>query len=152
MSLLPRNKLELCIFASRPSRHHVDTQSLKNHPTFFVSNFLKCQFHITELLHTIELIHLNIIGTTLYKDIMPYINKIHGYGCILSILCSPLKNKTPQNFTIANFGHPVSKPWTLDPAVYITYYFLLYQITSILWFYLSDYSAGKQHMLATPTR
>ena len=36
------------------------------------------------------------------KNIMPYFNNnIHVVG---SILWSPLKNRTPQNFTIANLG------------------------------------------------
>ena len=33
------------------------------------------------------------------------------YGANLNISCSPLKNKTPKHFIIANFGHPVSKSW-----------------------------------------
>ena len=41
---------------------------------------------------------------------MPYFNnQIDVYHCNLSILWSPLKNRTPQNFTIAYFGHTVSK-------------------------------------------
>ena len=49
---------------------------------------------------------------TLYGDIMPYFDKfIHVYGWNVSILWSPLKIWTPQNLTIANFRHPVSKSW-----------------------------------------
>ena len=56
--------------------------------------------------------HLNIIPMTLFNDIKPDFNElIHVYGCYLSTLLSPLKNWTPQNFTIVNFGHPVSKSW-----------------------------------------
>ena len=36
--------------------------------------------------------------------------------CDLNVLWSPLKNRIPQNFAIANFGHPVSKSW-LRPCV-----------------------------------
>ena len=65
----------------------------------------------------IEYFHLHIIPMTLYEDILPYLDKfMHVYGLNLSILWSILKNWTPQNFTIANFGHPVSesrlRPWT----------------------------------------
>ena len=43
---------------------------------------------------------------------MPYFDKfVHVYGWNLSILWSPLNIWMPQNFTIANFGHPVSKSW-----------------------------------------
>ena len=43
---------------------------------------------------------------------MPYFNKfIHVYGLNLNILWSSLKIWMPINFTIANFGHPVSKSW-----------------------------------------
>ena len=50
----------------------------------------------------------------LYMDITLYfIKDIHVYGCNLSILLSPLKNWTPQNLRIANFGHPLSKSWLL---------------------------------------
>ena len=49
---------------------------------------------------------------TLYKDIMLYfIKQIHVHGCNLSGVWSPLTNGVPQNFAIANFGHPVSKSW-----------------------------------------
>ena len=42
---------------------------------------------------------------------MPYFDKcIHVYGLNLNILWS-LKFCTPKDFTIVNFGHPVSKPW-----------------------------------------
>ena len=37
----------------------------------------------------------------------------------MNILMSPMKNRTPKNDTIDNFGHPVSKswlrPWPPDP-------------------------------------
>ena len=52
---------------------------------------------------------LHIIPMTLYKDIdiiMPYFNKsMHVYGQNLSI------SGSPPNFTIANFGHTVSRSW-----------------------------------------
>ena len=58
---------------------------------------------------------------TLYKDInhiMPYFDKcIHVYGWNMSILWSPSKFWMPQNFTIANFRHPVSKSWLLHTQV-----------------------------------
>ena len=61
--------------------------------------------------------HLNIIPITLYKDSMHYFkNEIHVYDCNQSIVQSPLKTRTPQNFTIANFGQPVSKSW-LRPSL-----------------------------------
>ena len=53
---------------------------------------------------------------------MPYFNnEIHVYGYNQSILWSPFKNRTPKNFTINNFGHPVSKSW-LKPC--FTFYLL----------------------------
>ena len=62
--------------------------------------------------HIIEFCHLHIIPMTLYKDIMPYFDKFnHVYGWNMSIVWSPLNFWTPQNFTIANFRHPVSKSW-----------------------------------------
>ena len=64
------------------------------------------------LKHIIEFLHLHIIPMTLYKDIMPYFDTfIHVYGWNLSILWSPLIIWMPKNYTIANFGHPVSKSW-----------------------------------------
>ena len=33
---------------------------------------------------------------------------IHAHGSNQSILWSPLKNRMPKYFTIANFGHPAS--------------------------------------------
>ena len=42
---------------------------------------------------------------------MPYFIKEIVYGCIVSIVWSPSKDRTPQNLTINNFGHPVSKAW-----------------------------------------
>ena len=60
----------------------------------------------------IEFFHLLIIPMTLFNDIMPYFDEfIHVYGWNMSILWSPLKIWTPQNFTTANFRHPVSKSW-----------------------------------------
>ena len=56
--------------------------------------------------------HLLIISMTLFNDIMPYFDEfIHVYCWNMSILWSPLKIWTPQNFTTANFRHPVSKSW-----------------------------------------
>ena len=56
--------------------------------------------------------HIHIIPLTLYKDIMTYRDEfIHVHGWNLSILWSPLNIWTLQNFTTANFGHPVSKSW-----------------------------------------
>ena len=64
-------------------------------------HFLNCQ-----------VFHLNVIPMTFYKDIVPYFNnEIQVFVSIQSILWSPLKNRIPQNFTIANFGNPVSKSW-----------------------------------------
>ena len=60
----------------------------------------------------IEFFHLLIIPMTLITDIMPYFDEfIHVYGWNMSILWSPLKIWTPENFTTANFRHPVSKSW-----------------------------------------
>ena len=57
-----------------------------------------------------EFLHLNIVPMTLYNDIVPDFNEvIHVYGCYLSILLCPLKNMTSLNYTIVNFGQPVSK-------------------------------------------
>ena len=64
------------------------------------------------LRHIIEFFQLHIIPMILYKDIMPYFDKcIHFYGWNLSILWSTLKIWTAKKFTIASFGHPVSKSW-----------------------------------------
>ena len=78
----------------------------------------------------IEFFHLLIIPMTLFNDIMPYFDEfIHVYGWNMSILWSPLKIWTPQNFTTANFRHPVSKCWlrhcfyiseTIDSIIYIS--------------------------------
>ena len=58
---------------------------------------------------------LNILAMALNMDIIPdidkYIYTCDVYGYNLSILWSPLKNRTPNTFTIVNFGHPVSKSW-----------------------------------------
>ena len=60
----------------------------------------------------IEFFHLLIIPMTLFNHIMPNFDElIHVYGWNMSILSSPLKIWTPQNFTTANFRHPVSKSW-----------------------------------------
>ena len=60
----------------------------------------------------IEFFHLLIIPMTLFNDLMPYFDEfINVYGWNMSILWSPLKIWTPQNFTTANFRHPVSKSW-----------------------------------------
>ena len=41
---------------------------------------------------------------------MPYFNKfIHMVGSNREYTWPTLKNRTPKNFTITNFGHPVSK-------------------------------------------
>ena len=58
----------------------------------------------------IEFFHLLIVPMTLLNDIIPYSDEfIHVYGWNMSILWSPLKIWTPQNFKTANFRHPVSK-------------------------------------------
>ena len=58
----------------------------------------------------IKILHLLIIPKTLLYDIIPYFGEfIHVYGWNLSILWSPFKIWTPQNFTMANFRHPISK-------------------------------------------
>ena len=77
-------------------------------PIFFVRNFLKCQFKSYNQL----CFPFNTILMTLYKDTLPYFNQyIHVYNWNLSILWSTLKKWISQNFTIANFGHPVPKYW-----------------------------------------
>ena len=43
---------------------------------------------------------------TLLKYIIPYFNKQKNHSCGLT-----RKNRMPRNFTIHNFGHPVSKSW-----------------------------------------
>ena len=88
----------------------LDTQTLKKHPSghpnIFVKNFLKCESQA----YIIEFFHLHIIPMTLYKDIMPYFDKfIHVYGWNRSFLWAPLKIWMPKYFTIAKFGHTVSK-------------------------------------------
>ena len=51
---------------------------------------------------------LNTIPMTLHEE--PYfIFLVLTFN--LSILWPPLKVRTPQNYTIVNFGHPVSKSW-----------------------------------------
>ena len=60
--------------------------------------------------------HPHVISMKFYEDSMPYFDKvIHVYGWNLRILWYPLKIWTPQNLTIANFRHPVSKFW-LSPC------------------------------------
>ena len=56
----------------------------------------------------IEFFHLLIIPMTLFNDIMPYFDEFID---IYEYIVIPLKNWTPQNFTTANFRHPVSKSW-----------------------------------------
>ena len=49
------------------------------------------------------------------------------YDCYLSyMLLSPLKNRVPKSFTIANFRHPLSKSW-LRPCLHFfpQFYFLM---------------------------
>ena len=59
-----------------------------------------------------EFFHFLIIPMTLFNAIMPYFNELlHVYGWNMSRLWSPLKIWMPQNFTTANFRHPVSKSW-----------------------------------------
>ena len=59
------------VLASRVSRCHLDTQTLKNqpsgHPIFFVRNFLKCQFQA----YSCFFFHLNIIPMALFMNIIP---------------------------------------------------------------------------------
>ena len=60
----------------------------------------------------IELFHLLLVPMALINDIIPYFDEfiqVHGWN--MSILWSPLKIWTPQNFTTVNFRHPVSKSW-----------------------------------------
>ena len=100
------------VLASRVTGCHLDTQSLKTHPVghpkYFERNFLKYQLQA----YYRFFFHLNIISMALYMHIVTYfIEWIHVYGCNQSILGSPLKNRAPQNCTIANFGHPVSESW-----------------------------------------
>ena len=101
------------VLASRASRHHLDTQTLKNHPSGHPKierNFRRKSISSIKLIF----FYLNIIPMTLYTNIRQYfIKEIHVYGCNLSILRSPLKNKISQNFTNANFGHLVSKSWLI---------------------------------------
>ena len=100
-----------CIFLARSaSGCYLDTQTLKNHPfrksKKVCEKFLKMSFSSTFLNN----FHLNIIPLALYVYIM--LGKVNT--CLwrnLSILLSPLKNWTIQNFTIANFVHQLSKLW-----------------------------------------
>ena len=56
--------------------------------------------------------NLNTIPMTLYENIMLIsISKYIFHVCNLNILWPPLKNRMPQNFTIANFRHPLSTSW-----------------------------------------
>ena len=83
--------------------------------------FLRGIFKNVSLKHIIEFFHLYIIPMTLYKDKMTYLYEfIHVYGWNLNILWCPFKFWTPNNFTKANFGHPVSKSW-LRPWWVINY-------------------------------
>ena len=89
----------------------LDAQTLKKHPSahpqICVRNFLKCQSQAYNWFF-----HLHIILIPLYKDIMPCFDEfVNVYGWNLSILWSPLKIWTSENFRIGNFGHPVSKSW-----------------------------------------
>ena len=59
------------VVASRMSGHHLDTQTLQNHP-FGHPNIFMRNFNFK---HIPEFIHLNILPMTLYKDIMPCFNK-----------------------------------------------------------------------------
>ena len=57
---------------------------------------------------------------TFFKDIMPYFDELLlVYGLNLRILWYPLKICTPQNLTIANFRHPVSKS-LLSPCEHLS--------------------------------
>ena len=62
-----------------------------------------------------EFFHLHTIPIALYKNIMPYILINLCIWNLNIALWTPLKIWTPQKFTIANFGHPVSN-W-LRPCV-----------------------------------
>ena len=77
-------------------------------PRFFLCGISK-NFNLKLV---IEFFDLLIIPTALFNDFMPYFDEFtHVYGWNMSILWSPLKIWTPQNFTTANFRHPVSKSW-----------------------------------------
>ena len=77
-------------------------------------NFLKCQ---SEAYNWIFSIFIWFPWHCIRISFLILIKFIHVYGWNLSILWSPFKIWTPKNFTIANFGHPVSKywlrPWTM---------------------------------------
>ena len=82
---IPCHNLGSIFLASGTSGHHLDTQTFKNHPSGhpFLWKFLQMS------------ISNSIIPMTSYKHIMPYFNKeMYVYGYNLSILWSPMKNRT----------------------------------------------------------
>ena len=102
------------VLASRASGCLLDTQpnppKILPHDTqiFLGCNILKKSISRMEL----KFFPLYLIPMRLYNDSMLDFNeKIHVYDCYLSITVSSLKSRTPKNFTIVNFGHPVSKSW-----------------------------------------
>ena len=60
---------------------------------------------------------------TVHEDFMPFLYMAkYMFMVVILIYCpSPLKNGLPENFTIANFRHQVSKsrlrPWSLPVLV-----------------------------------
>ena len=94
-----------CLFG-HPNPEKAPLRGVVRAPKYFLWGISKN----INLKNIIEFLHLHIIPMN--KDIMPYFDQsTHVYGWNLSILWSPLKFWMPQNFTIANFGHPVSKSW-----------------------------------------
>ena len=84
--------------------------------------------------------HLNIIPITLYQNIIPYFNKlIHMYGYNLSILS--LKYRMPNNCTIANLGHQVSKS-RLRPTWPVPVYILTFLQINLIILPLQLFMAG----------
>ena len=98
----------------RASFGHTNPQKSPLRTTiFWGSNFLKCPFQACVRSFS-----------TFSKFLMALYNdtKTDVYGCYLSILLSPLKNRMPKRFTIAHFGHPVSKSWLIDPHAWYGYF------------------------------
>ena len=85
----------------RATGHHLDTQNLKNHPSehpnYFVRNFSKYQFQAYNWIFS----QLNIVLWHCLR--IAYLLSITRYIFMVEYVVVSLKNRTPQNFTIAIF-------------------------------------------------
>ena len=98
----------IIVSASRASRSHLDNQVLKiqpsEHPNLSVINFFKSQFQAYKWF---SLQYNSCDGLWGYYALL----KCFILGCNLRILWPSLINRTPQNYAIVNFWHPLSKSW-----------------------------------------